>query len=68
MVDRAHAAMMDGDMTCVILIDINPAFASVEKQTLLNEEKAKHIDGDLIWWTEDFLFESMVLRKSKARR
>jgi hypothetical protein len=48
MVDRAHAAMMDGDMTCVILIDINPAFASVEKQTLLNEEKAKHIDGDLI--------------------
>jgi len=59
-VDRAHAAWTDGNITGVLLMDIKAAFPSIAKGRLVNGMKAKHIDGDLIRWTESFLPESTV--------
>jgi hypothetical protein len=54
MVDRAHAAWTDGNITGVLLMDIKAAFPSVAQGRLVNGMKAKHIEGDLIRWTESF--------------
>jgi len=60
MVDRVHAAWMDGNITGVLLMDIKAAFPSVAKGRLVNGMKAKHIDGDIIRWTESFLSKRTV--------
>jgi hypothetical protein len=109
MVDRAHAAWTNGDITGVLFMDIKAvgndsgrcekvqkryrslyssglsiyrmtrphwplrhradsgpglsgfpikaAFPSIAKGRLVNGMKAKHVDGDLIRWTESFLSE-----------
>jgi hypothetical protein len=44
----------------MLLMDIKAAFASVTIGRLVNEIKAKHIDGDLIRWTECFLSDRMA--------
>jgi len=60
MVDRPHAAWTDSNITGVGLIHIKAAFPSVAKGRLVNRMRAKHIDGDLIRWTESFLSERTV--------
>jgi hypothetical protein len=60
MVDKAHAAWTNGDITGVLLMDIKAAFPSVAKGRLVNEMKVKRMDGDLIRWTESFLSERTV--------
>jgi len=60
MVDRAHAVWNEGNITCVLLMDIKAAFPSVVRGRLIHAMKAKKIDGDLIRWTESFLSERSV--------
>jgi len=60
MVDRAHAAWKEDNITGVLLMDIKAAFPSVARGRLIHAMKAKRIDGDLIRWTESFLSERMV--------
>jgi len=60
MVDSAHAAWTDGNITGVLLRDIKAAFPSLAKGRLVNRMKAKHIDGDHIRWTESYLSERTV--------
>jgi hypothetical protein len=60
MVDRAHTAWMDGNITGGLLMDIKAVFPSVAKGRLVNGMKAKHIDGILIRWTDSFLSERTV--------
>jgi len=48
MVDRAHAAWKDDNITGLLLMDINAAFPSVARGRLIHAMKAKKIDGDLI--------------------
>jgi len=60
MVDRAHAAWKDDNLTGVLLIDIKAAFPSIARGRLIDAMKAKKIDEDLIRWTESFLSERTV--------
>jgi len=60
MVDRAHAALKEKNITGVLLMDIKAAFPSVARGRLIHAMKAKKIDGDLIRWTESFLSQRMV--------
>jgi hypothetical protein len=52
MVDRAHADWTKAHITGVLLMDINAAFWSVAKGTLVNLMKVSQMDGELIRWTE----------------
>jgi len=60
MVDRAHAALTNGHITGVLLMDIKAAFPSVAKGRLVNLMKVRQMDGDLIRWTESVLSERTV--------
>jgi len=60
MVDRAHAAWTNGNITGVLLMDIMAAFPSVAKERLVNLSKVRKMDGDLVQWTESFLSERTV--------
>jgi hypothetical protein len=51
---------MDGNITVVLLMHIKAASPSVANGRLVNGMKAKHIDGDLIRWTESFLSDRTV--------
>jgi len=48
MVDTAHAAWKEDNITGVLLMDIKAAFPSVARGMLIHAMKAKKIDGDLI--------------------
>jgi len=48
MVDRAHAAWMNGHITGVLLMDIKAAFPSVAKGRLVNLMNVRQMDGVLI--------------------
>ena len=60
MVDRAHAAWINGNITGVLLMDIKAAFLGVAKGRLDNLMKVKRMDGDRIRWTERFPLERTV--------
>lgn len=60
MVKRPHASRTNGDITGVLLMDRNPAFPRFGKGRLVDEIKAKHIDRDLIQWTQSFVAPWMV--------
>jgi len=60
MVDRAHAASINGHITGVLLMDIEAAFPSVAKGRLVNLMKVRQMDGDLIRWRESLLSERTV--------
>jgi len=47
MVDRAHAAWTNSQITGVLLIDIKEAFRNVAKARLVNLMKVRQMDGDL---------------------
>jgi len=60
MVDRAHAAWTNGHITGELLMDIKAAFPSVAKGRLVNLMKVGQMDGDLVRWTDSFLWERTV--------
>jgi hypothetical protein len=60
MVDRAHAAWKENNITGVLLMDIKAAFPRVARGRLIQATKAKKIDGDLTRWTERILSERTV--------
>jgi hypothetical protein len=60
MVDRAHVAWKEDNITGVLLMDLKAIFPSVARGRLIHAMEAKKIDGDLIRWTESFLSERMV--------
>jgi len=60
MVDRAHSAWKEDNITGVFLMDIKAAFPSVARGRLIHAMKSKRIDGDLIRWTKSFLSERTV--------
>jgi len=60
MVDRAHAAWNEDNITGVLQMDIKAAFPSVGRGRLIHAMKARKIDGDLIRWTESCLSERTV--------
>jgi hypothetical protein len=60
MVDRAHAACLQGSVAGVLLKDIKAAFLSVGRGRLVHTMKGKGIDGDLIRWTASFLSDQTV--------
>jgi hypothetical protein len=60
MVDRAHAAWTNGDITGVLLMDIKAAFPRVAKGKLVNLMKVRQMDRDLVRCTESFLSERTV--------
>jgi len=53
-VDRAHSAWEELNITRVLLMDINAVFRSVARGRLIHAMKAKRIDRDLIRWTKSF--------------
>jgi len=55
MVDRAQAALTNGHISGVLLMDIKAAFPSVAKGRLVNVLKIRQMDGDLIRWMESVL-------------
>jgi len=57
---RVHAAFTDSNPSGVRLKDIKTAFPSIAKERLVNEMKAKHMDGNITWYTGRFLSERMV--------
>jgi hypothetical protein len=48
MVDRAHAAWTEGNVTMVLAMDIEAAFPRVARGRLVRAMKCKRIDGDVI--------------------
>jgi len=60
MVDRAHAAWTNGQMTGVLLMDIKAAFPSVTKGRLVNLMNVGQIERDLIPWTDSIISERTV--------
>jgi len=60
MVDRAHAAWTNGDITEVFLRDIKAAFLSVGQRRLVNLINVMQMDRDVTQWTESFLSEITV--------
>ena len=60
MVDRAHAAWKQDNITGVLRMDIKAAFPCVARGWLIHAMKAKKIDGDLIRWRRRFLSERTV--------
>jgi len=60
MIDRAHWAWEEDNITGVLLMDIKAAFPSVARGRLIHAMKAKRIHGDLIRWTENFLSDRTV--------
>ena len=60
MVDRAHVAWKEDNMIRVLMMNIEAAFPSVARETLIQAMKDKKIDGELIRWTESFLSDWMV--------
>jgi ferredoxin len=60
MVDRAHAAWKEDNITGVLLMDIKAGFPSIARGWLIHGMKAKKIDGYLIQWTESFPSERTV--------
>jgi hypothetical protein len=60
MVDRAHAAWIDGHIAGMLHMDIKAAFPSVAKGRLVNLMMVRKRDGDLIRWMESFLSERTV--------
>jgi len=48
MVDRALAAWGEGNITGILLMDIEAAFPSVARGRLIHEMESKGIDSDLI--------------------
>jgi len=60
MVDRAHSASNEDNITGVLLMDIKAAFPSVARGRLIHAMNAKGIDGNLIRWTASFLSDRTV--------
>jgi len=48
MVDRAHAAWKNSNITGALLMDIKADFPSVGKRRLVNRMKVRQMDGDLV--------------------
>jgi hypothetical protein len=59
-VDRAHAAWGEGNITGVLRMDIKAAFPSVVRGRLIHAMESKGINGDFIWWTTSFLSDRTV--------
>jgi len=55
MVNRAHPAWTNGDITGLLPRDIKAAFPNVAKHRLVNLMKVRQMDGDLVRWTQSFL-------------
>jgi hypothetical protein len=60
MVNRAHSAWKEDNITGDLLMDIEAAFPSVAIGRLIHAINAKRIDGDLIQWTGSFLSDRTV--------
>jgi len=60
MVDWAHSAWKEDNITGVLLMHIKAAFPSLARGRLIHAMKAKRIDGDHIRWTESFLSDRTV--------
>jgi hypothetical protein len=61
MVDRAHAAWTNGQITGVLLMDIKAAFPRVATGRLVNMMQVRQLDGDLIQWKQRLLSERKVV-------
>ena len=48
MVDRAHVAWGEGNITGILLMDIEAAFQRVARGRLIHKMQSKGIDSDLI--------------------
>ena len=66
MVDRAHSASKEDNITGVLLIDIKAAFKSVGRGRRIHVMKTKRIDGDHSRWTESCLTERTVEMVNKG--
>jgi hypothetical protein len=59
-VAREHAALKDGHIAGMLLMDIKAAFSSMAKGRLVNLMRVRQMDGDLIRWKECILLERKV--------
>jgi len=60
MVDGAHSAWKEDNITGVHLMHMKAAFQTVVRGRLIHAMKGKRIDGDLIGWTESWLLDRTV--------
>jgi hypothetical protein len=59
-VDRAHSVWKEDNITRVLLLHVNAAFACVARGTHVHAMKAKQINGDILRWTASCLSDRTV--------